>query len=88
MLRGVPLRVAVAENSLLVREGVRVLLATEPDLAVCGVYRDLDALLAGVAAERPDVVLTDIRMPPTHTDEGIRAADRFADTDPVWGWWC
>jgi DNA-binding NarL/FixJ family response regulator len=82
---GVPLRVAVAEDSLLVREGVRLLLASEPDLAVCGVYRDADTLLAGVAAERPDVVLTDIRMPPTYTDEGIRAADRFAETAPGLG---
>jgi DNA-binding NarL/FixJ family response regulator len=82
---GVPLRVAVAEDSLLVREGVRALLASEPDLAVCGVYRDADALLAGVAAERPDVVLTDIRMPPAYTDEGIRAADRLAETDPGLG---
>jgi DNA-binding NarL/FixJ family response regulator len=77
--------VAVAEDSLLVREGVRLLLSSEPDLAVCGVCRDVDTLLAGVEAERPDVVLTDIRMPPTYTDEGIRAADRFADTDPGLG---
>jgi DNA-binding NtrC family response regulator len=46
------------------------------------VYGDLDALLVGVAAERPDVVLTDIRMPPTCTDEGIPAADRSAHSDP------
>jgi DNA-binding NarL/FixJ family response regulator len=81
----VPLRVAVAEDSLLVREGVRVLLTSEPDLAVCGVYHDMDSLVGGVASERPDVVLADIRMPPTHTDEGIRAADRFAVTDPGLG---
>jgi DNA-binding NarL/FixJ family response regulator len=81
----VPLRVAVAEDSLLVREGVRLLLAGEPDLAVSGVYHDMDALLAGVDAEPPDVVLTDIRMPPTHTDEGIRAADRFAGSHPGLG---
>jgi DNA-binding NarL/FixJ family response regulator len=85
MLRGVPLRAAVAEDSLLVREGVRLLLAGEPDLAVAGVYHDGDALLAGIDADRPDVVLTDIRMPPTHTDEGIRAADRLALTHPGLG---
>jgi DNA-binding NarL/FixJ family response regulator len=82
---GVPLRVAVAEDSLLVREGARLLLSSEPGLAVCGVYRDLEALLSGVGAERPDVVLTDIRMPPTYSDEGIRAADRLADSAPGLG---
>src|SRR5439155_19009696 len=45
----------------------------------------LDTLLAGVDAERPDVVLTDIRMPPTYSDEGIRAADRLADSAPGLG---
>src|SRR5437867_12964995 len=45
----------------------------------------LDTLLAGVDAERPDVVLTDIRMPPTHRDEGIQAADRLADSHPGLG---
>jgi DNA-binding NarL/FixJ family response regulator len=85
MLGGVPLRVAVAEDSLLVREGVRLLLAEEPDLVVVGAYRDGDALLAGVDADPPDVVLTDIRMPPTHTDEGIRVADRLGRTHPGLG---
>ena len=82
------MRVAVAEDSLLVREGVRALLADEPDLVVCGVYRELDTLLAGVAAQPPDVVLTDIRMPPTNRDEGIRAADRLAETHPGSALWC
>jgi len=49
------------------------------------VYSDLDTLLAGVDAERPDVVLTDIRMPPTYSDEGIRAAGRFAECAPGLG---
>ena len=48
----------------------------------CG---DLDALLAAVETERPDVVLTDIRMPPTATDEGIRAAARLRETHPLVG---
>ncbi len=48
-------------------------------------YSDLDTLLAGVDAERPDVVLTDIRMPPTYSDEGIRAAGRFAESAPGLG---
>lgn len=80
-----PLRVTVAEDSLLVREGVRLLLAEEPGLVIAGAYRDGDALLAGVDADPPDVVLTDIRMPPTHTDEGIRVADRLGRTHPGLG---
>lgn len=80
-----PLRVAVAEDNLLVREGVRLLLASEPGFAVSGVYHDVDTLLGGVVADPPDVVLTDIRMPPTHTDEGIRAADRLAGSHPGLG---
>jgi DNA-binding NarL/FixJ family response regulator len=85
MPRCVPLRVAVAEDSLLVREGVRLLLAAEPDLLISGVFRDGESLLAGVDADPPDVVLTDIRMPPTYTDEGIRAADRLSRTHPGLG---
>src|SRR4051812_40393051 len=82
---GVPLRVAVAEDNLLVREGVRLLLGDDSDVAIVGVYRDGVELLAAVDADPPDVVLTDIRMPPTHTDEGIRTADRLALTHPQLG---
>jgi DNA-binding NarL/FixJ family response regulator len=85
MLADVSLRVAVAEDSLLVREGVRLLLAEELDMVIAGVYGDADGLLAGVESDPPDVVLTDIRMPPTHTDEGIRVADRLAVTHPGLG---
>jgi len=64
----------LAEDHYLVREGVRRLLETEPDLEVAAVCGDLDSLLAAVEAERPDVVITDIRMPPGGVDEGIQAA--------------
>ncbi|HET9729923.1 MAG TPA: response regulator transcription factor [Acidimicrobiia bacterium] len=67
-----PLRIVVAEDNLLVREGVvKVLEQSHEVCAACGSY---DELVAAVEATRPDVVLTDIRMPPTGTDEGIRAA--------------
>ena len=69
-----PLRLVIAEDHLLVREGVRRLLEADPDLEVAAVCGDLDSLLAAVAAEHPDVVVTDIRMPPDNTDEGIRAS--------------
>jgi len=77
----VPLRVALADDHYLVREGTRRLLEAQPDVEVVAVCEDLDSLLAAVAAERPDVVVTDIRMPPTSTDEGIRAAELLRETD-------
>ena len=77
-----PIRVVLAEDNYLVREGVRRLLETDPDVEVACVCGDLDSLLAAVEAERPDVVVTDIRMPPGGVDEGIRAAERLRETDP------
>ena len=75
-------RVVLAEDAYLVREGVRRLLQTQPDIDVVGVCGSLDELLATVAADPPDVVLTDIRMPPTGTDEGIRAAEQLRESHP------
>ena len=69
----IPLRVVVAEDSFLLRAGVvRVLEAT--GFAVVGEASDAEELLDRVREHRPDVVVTDIRMPPTQTDEGLRAA--------------
>jgi DNA-binding NarL/FixJ family response regulator len=68
-----PLRVVVAEDSFLLRAGiVRVLEAA--DFVMVGEARDAEELLAQAREHRPDVVVTDIRMPPTQTDEGVRAA--------------
>lgn len=69
-----PIRVLLAEDSFVVREGVRALVESQDDLELVGVCGDLPELLAAVPDCRPDVVLTDIRMPPTQTDEGVRAA--------------
>jgi class 3 adenylate cyclase/ActR/RegA family two-component response regulator len=66
--------VFLADDSLLVREGVRALLAAEPDLEVIGVAEDFDGLVQGASAARPQVVVTDIRMPPNFQNEGIEAA--------------
>ena len=80
-----PLRLVIADDHLFVREGVRRLLEADPDLEVAAVCGDLDSLLAAVEAERPDVVVTDIRMPPGNSDEGIQAAERLRTTDPDMG---
>lgn len=79
------LRLVIADDHLIVREGIRRLLETQPDLEIAAVCEDLDSLLAAVDAERPDVVVTDIRMPPGNTDEGIRAAERIRESHPDTG---
>jgi DNA-binding NarL/FixJ family response regulator/DNA-binding SARP family transcriptional activator len=71
------LRIVLAEDHYLLREGVRRLLDADPGIEVAAACEDLDQLLAAVEAERPDVVVTDIRMPPGNLDEGIRASDRL-----------
>jgi DNA-binding NarL/FixJ family response regulator len=81
----VPLRVVLAEDNLLVREGVQRLLEAQDSIELVAACGDLDGLLAAVERERPDVVITDIRMPPTGTDEGIRAAERLRMTHPEVG---
>ncbi|MEW1683171.1 response regulator transcription factor [Streptomyces sp. NPDC093594] len=67
------MRLMIAEDSTLLREGL-VRLLVEEGHDVLGAYGDADALLAQLPSRRPDVVVLDIRMPPTHTDEGLRAA--------------
>jgi len=67
-------RVVLAEDNVLLREGISRLVAANPDFELAGVAADLPELLALVAEQDPDVVVTDIRMPPTGTDEGIQAA--------------
>jgi DNA-binding NarL/FixJ family response regulator len=77
-----PVRLVLAEDHYLVREGVRRLLETRPEFEIAAECGDLDSLLAAVDAERPDVVITDIRMPPGGEDEGIQAAERLRETHP------
>jgi DNA-binding NarL/FixJ family response regulator len=81
----VAIRVVLADDHYLVREGVRRLLETEPEIEVVAACEDLDSLLAAVEDEKPDVVLTDIRMPPSGVDEGIQAAERLRETHPEVG---
>jgi DNA-binding NarL/FixJ family response regulator len=80
-----PLSVVLAEDSYLMRQGVSRLIETDRDLALVAVGHDLDSLRRAVAEHSPDVVVTDIRMPPTNTDEGIQAAESFRDSNPELG---
>ena len=66
-------RVVIAEDTAILREGLAQLLA-DRGFEVCATVGDGDALLAAVAEHRPDVTVVDVRMPPTYTDEGLRAA--------------
>jgi DNA-binding NarL/FixJ family response regulator len=77
--------VLVAEDNLLVRQGLVALLELEPEVEVVGVCQSLDDLLDAAGRVRPDVVLTDVRMPPTGVDEGIRAAQRLRESHPDMG---
>jgi DNA-binding NarL/FixJ family response regulator len=77
-----PVRVALADDNLIVREGIAQLLAGQPDIEVVASCEDLDSLMVAVDERQPDVVVTDIRMPPTHTDEGIRLAAQLRDAHP------
>jgi DNA-binding NarL/FixJ family response regulator len=79
------LRLVIAEDDLLVREGLRGIAGSASDLDVVAVCSGLDELLAAVAEHSPHVVLTDIRMPPTKTDEGIRAAAALRRSHPQTG---
>jgi DNA-binding NarL/FixJ family response regulator len=74
-------RVVIAEDSVLLREGLTRLLADAGAEVVAGVG-DADAALAAVAEHQPDIVVMDVRMPPDHTDEGIRAALTLRRTHP------
>jgi DNA-binding NarL/FixJ family response regulator len=78
-------RVVLADDNLLVREGLRAVLADEQGVEVVAACADFDDLLAAVDRHAPDLVLTDIRMPPTHTDEGIRAARTLRASHPATG---
>ncbi len=78
----VAIRVVLAEDNTLLREGVARLLERAEGLDLVGTAADLDSLEALIEAEDPDLVVTDIRMPPTGTDEGIRIAARLREERP------
>jgi len=79
------IRLVLAEDNVLLREGLTRLFGQTEGVELQEAVGTLDDLLAAVERSRPDVVLTDIRMPPSHTDEGIRAARRLRDEHPKIG---
>ena len=76
------IRVLLADDSYLIREAIAHVLETEPGFELVASVDNGEALLAAVETEAPDVVLTDIRMPPSGDDEGITAANRLRHTHP------
>ena len=79
------LRVVLADDSYLVREAIVHVLADVPEVELAAVCSDVDELRRAIEAERPDVVVTDIRMPPTGDDEGLRVAAELRDSHPEMG---
>jgi DNA-binding NarL/FixJ family response regulator len=78
----VPIRVVLADDSLAVRDVLGQILNRSPDIDVVATADDEPTLLAAIEKTRPDVVVTDVRMPPTGTDEGVRVAGHLARAHP------
>src|SRR6185369_15555634 len=79
------IRLVLAEDNLIVREGVRQLLGTVPEIELVAVCTDRDGLIEAAESLQPDAIVTDIRMPPSNTDEGIQVAERVRRTSPTTG---
>jgi DNA-binding NarL/FixJ family response regulator len=79
------IRVAVADDDLLVREGIEHLLGTDPEIEVVAVATNRDDLVEAIEREAPDVVVTDIRMPPKLQNEGVEIAQMLRTTSPRTG---
>lgn len=77
--------VFLADDNVIVREGVKAILALEPDLEIVGTAGDYDELVSGAEATAPQVVVTDIRMPPNFQSEGIDAAKEVRKRNPGTG---
>ena len=75
------MRIVVADDSMLLREGLQLLL-TDAGHEVVAAAQDGDTLIEAASRQRPDLVLTDVRMPPSHTDEGLRAAVAIREQHP------
>ena len=80
-----PIRVVIADDSYLIREALELILGGLDGIVVVRAARDLESLRTAIQEERPEAVLTDIRMPPTNTDEGIQVARELRQTHPEVG---
>src|SRR5215472_13043370 len=80
-----PITVFLADDNLIVREGVRALIQRNPDLTVVGMAEDYDGVISGATASNPQVLVTDIRMPPSFQQEGIDAAKEVRKRHPGTG---
>jgi DNA-binding NarL/FixJ family response regulator len=78
----VRIRVVFADDNYLLREGIKQLIESQPELELAATATDFASLMAAVEKERPAVVVTDIRMPPSGTDEGIKAAEQIRSSHP------
>lgn len=76
------IRVVLADDSVAVRDVIEQILARSPEIDVVATAHDEPTLLAAIEEARPDVVVTDVRMPPTGTDEGVRVAARLVTEQP------
>src|SRR5438093_4193603 len=83
-----PVRVVIAEDNYLVREGTRRLLEDSAEVEVVAAVGTASELIDAVERLRPQAVLTDIRMPPGHSTEGIEAAHSIRASHRRAGWWC
>jgi len=82
----VPIRTVIAEDNLLVREGVRGLLSSAEDIEVAGVFEDLPGVQVGIRTLEPDVVITDIRMPQVAATRDSDWRPSCGSSDPRWAW--
>jgi DNA-binding NarL/FixJ family response regulator len=80
-----PIRVVIADDTYLVREALLRVLESADDIEVVGTAQDRDSLLRTIDAQQPDVVVSDIRMPPTETDEGLQVAAHLREQHPQVG---
>jgi DNA-binding NarL/FixJ family response regulator len=81
-VRAATIRVVIADDAYVIREGLAATLSREPDIELVGSCSDGNELNKAIAAEHPDVVITDVRMPPGGDGEGIRIASRLRESDP------
>ena len=77
-----PIRVVLADDSAAIRDVLAQIFKGSPDIELVATACDEPTLLAAIAQTRPDVVVTDVRMPPTGTDEGVRVAEHLATAQP------